>query len=220
MEATTMTIHGRRLKSTVIMLILSLLLSSCSIDGGQGSAFRDDFEDPRSGWGADQRGEFARGYGGGEYFIDLHAPDWFAWANPGTSFDDVIVEVDAHLAAGSSDGHFGALCRYVDTGDFYYFAISADGYYAIFRRQSGGGLDVLTGDGSGMIFSPAIGREGQINRIRAVCQGNELSLYVNDELLDTVTDDAHSRGDVGVGAGSGFEGDVRILFDEFNATRP
>jgi hypothetical protein len=215
-----MKIHSRRLKSYTILLILSLLIYGCSRDGDQGSAFQDGFEDPRSGWGVDQRGEFDRGYGEGAYFIDLHAPNWFAWANPGASFGDVVVEVDAYVASGSSDGHFGALCRYVDEGNFYYFAVSPDGYYAIFRRLDGGRLDVLTGDGSGMAFSPLIRTDGQVNHIKVVCQGDGLSLYVNGEPLDTVTDDAHSRGDVGLGAGSGSEGTVRVHFDEFTAARP
>jgi hypothetical protein len=215
-----MKIHSRRLKSYTILLILSLLIYGCSRDGDQGSAFQDGFEDPRSGWGMDQRREFERGYSEGAYFIDLHAPNWFAWANPGVSFDDVVVEVDAYLASGSSDSHFGALCRYVDEGNFYYFAVSPDGYYAIFRRLDGGRLDVLTGDGSSMAFSPVIRTDGQVNRIKVVCQGDGLSLYVNGEPLDTVTDGAHSQGDVGLGAGSGSDGTVRVHFDEFTAAGP
>jgi hypothetical protein len=215
-----MIIHSRRLKSCAILLFLSLLIYGCSMGGDIGSAFRDGFEDPRSGWGTDQRREFDRGYTGEEYFVDLHAPNWFAWAKPGASFDDVVVEVDAYLASGPSDSHFGVLCRYVDESNFYYLAISPDGYYAIFRRLAGGRPDVLTGDGSGMVFSPAVRTGGQVNRIKAVCQGDELSLSVNGEPLDTVTDDAHLGGDVGLAAGTGFEGNARFHFDEFSALKP
>ncbi|MCK4472809.1 MAG: hypothetical protein KAW49_13595, partial [Anaerolineae bacterium] len=104
--------------------------------------------------------------------------------------------------------------------NFYYFAISADGYYAIFRRVDGGDLEILTGDGSGMAPSLAIRTGEQANRILAVCQGDELSLYVNGELLEAVTDDTHTQGDVGIGAGSGSEGDIRVQFDDFVVTRP
>jgi len=190
------------------------------VDDGQGPLFRDDFDSPRSGWGADQREEFERGYEQDEYFIELHEPSWFVWAYPGEQFDNVSVEVDAYLASGSQDGHFGALCRHVDVDNFYYFAISADGYYAIFRRAGGGDLETLTGDGSGMAPSSAIRTGGQVNRVVAVCQGNELSLYINGELLETVTDDIHTQGDVGLGAGIGPERNVRIQFDNFVVTRP
>jgi hypothetical protein len=132
----------------------------------------------------------------------------------------VSVEVDIYLASGSQASHFGVLCRYKDQDNFYYLAISADGYYAIFRRVDGGDLEVLTGDGSGMAYSPAIKTGGQTNRILAVCQGSELALHVNGALLAAVTDDAYASGDVGIGAGSGPQGDFRVQFDNFLVTRP
>ena len=212
--------HCCRLKGCLMVLALSLLVCSCTSGDDQGLLFQDGFDNPRSGWGSDQREEFERGYEEGEYFIQLHEPNWFAWAHPGERFEDMSVEVDAYLASGSPDGHFGVLCRHVDVDNFYYLAISAEGYYAIFRRVDGGDLEVLTGDGSGMAPSPIIKTGEQINHILAVCQGDELSLYVNDELLETVTDETHTRGDVGMGAGSGSEGNVRIHFDNFIVTRP
>ncbi len=210
----------RRLKGCLVVLALLLLICGCTMGDDQGPLFQDEFDNPRSGWGTDQREEFKRGYEEGEYLIELHKPNWFAWADPGTQFDDVSVEVDVHLTSGSQDSHFGVLCRHVDVDNFYYFAVSADGYYAIFRRTDGGDLKVLTGDGSGMVPSPAIRMGGQTNRVLAVCQGDELGLYVNGELLESVTDDTHTQGDVGLGAGSGPEGDVRVQFDNLLITRP
>jgi hypothetical protein len=210
----------RRLDVLLIVLALLLLGCGCARDSNRSSLFQDDFDNPRSGWGAEQRGRFERGYEEGEYFIQLQEPNWFAWANPGKRFDDVSVEADVYLASGSHDSHFGILCRHVDLGNFYYFAISAEGYYAIFRRVDGGDLEVLTGDGSGMVYSPAIRTDTQTNRVLAVCQGDELTLHVNGELLEMVIDDTYARGDVGIGAGTGAQGDVRVQFDNFLVTRP
>jgi len=205
-------------KSCLILVFLSLLVSSCST-GGQEIPFRDDFQDSRSGWGTDQSDEFDRGYQDGEYFIELYGPNWFAWSYSGAQVDDVSVEVDAYLSSGARDGHFGVLCRYVDEDNFYYFAISVDGYYGIFRRENGG-MRAITGDGVGMVHSSTIRTGGQTNTIQAVCQGSDLSLYVNGELLESVSDDAHLQGDVGLGAGSGPEGGARILFDDVDVARP
>jgi hypothetical protein len=202
------------------ILLILLLICGCSAGDNQGDTLEDSFEDSGSGWGTDQRDEFNRGYEDDEYFIELRESNWFAWANPGAQFDDVTVTVDAYLSSGSRDGHFGVLCRYENEDNFYYFAISADGYYAIFLREDGGNLQAITGDGEGMLFSPVIRTGGQTNSIRAVCQGNNLSLYVNGELLETVTNDAHPQGDVGLGAGSGSTGDSRIQFDDLVAARP
>ena len=211
-----------RLESCLIVLGMLLLLLACGCAGSddQGLLFQDDFDNPRSGWGADQREEYGRGYDEADYFIELYEPNWFTWAYPGEQFEDVSVEAEARLSSGSRESHFGVLCRCVDLDNFYYFAISADGYYAIFRRVDGGDLEILTGDGNGMAPSLAIRTGEQANHILAVCQGDELSLYVNGELLETVTDDTHAQGDVGIGAGSGLEVDVRVQFDDFVVTRP
>jgi hypothetical protein len=207
------------LKCCLIVLTLLLLTSGCGV-GSESAPFRDDFEDSRSGWDIGQRAEFKRGYERGEYFIELEEPNWLTWTCPGKQFDDVIIEVDAYLASGSPDGHFGVFCRHTDENNFYYFAISADGYYAIFRRENGGDVQVITENIEGMVFSPVINTGGQVNRIQAECRGDELSLYVNGKLLETVTDNAISQGDVGLGAGSGPEGNTRVQFDNFTVSMP
>jgi hypothetical protein len=83
-----------------------------------------------------------------------------------------------------------------------------------------GDLEPLIGAGEGMVPSPAIRTGEQVNTIRAICQEEELSLYVNDELLETITDDTLSQGDVGLGAGSGSAGGLHVQFDDFVVVRP
>ena len=53
-------------------LVLLVLLSGCCGDGGEAVLFEDTFDDPRSGWGEDERDEFERGYDRDEayYLID------------------------------------------------------------------------------------------------------------------------------------------------------
>ncbi len=199
------------------VLVLLVVAGGCA-GGDRGMLLRDTFDNPRSGWGKDQSEQFERGYEGGEYVISLRTPNWLVWAHPGKRFADVSIEVEAYLASGSADGHFGVLCRYLDADNFYYFAISPDGYYAIFSR-AGGDTKILTSNDGGMIPSSAI-RVGGRNRIRAVCQGEELSLYVNDALVAVVRDDALRRGDVGLAAGSGPTGDAMVKFDDLAVTTP
>jgi hypothetical protein len=208
------------LKACLVVLALLLLTPSCTTSDEQGPLFQDDFNSQGSGWGVAQRDESERGYEQDKYFVELHEPNWFAWAYPGLEFDDVSLEIDVYLDSDSPDGHFGALCRHTDVDNFYYFSISADGYYAIFRRVDGGDLEVLTGDGTGMLPSPTIKTSGDANHLLAVCRGDELSLFVNGELLETVTDDVHARGDVGLGAGSGPDGSFRVLFDDLVVAVP
>jgi hypothetical protein len=195
-------------------------LSGCCGGGDEVVLFEDSFDDPRSGWGEDERYEFARGYDRDEaYYFELYEPNWFAWARPGTKLSDVRVQVDARAVSEVQDAHYGVICRYADLDNFYYFAVSADGYYAIFRRYDGD-IDVLSGDGSGMMFSPSIKTGKQVNRVVAICQEDALTLYVNGGQLASVTDDTHAKGDVGVAAGRGVEGRARIHFDGFVVTAP
>lgn len=212
---------GVRCYGRFFLLSFFLLFTTCSCapDDGPAALFQDDFDNSSDDWGKDQRDEFSRGYADGVYFFELYEPNWFAWAYPGGEFEDVSVEMNTSLTSGAVDGHWGIMCRHTDLDNFYYFAISADGYYAIFRMDSGF-LKIITGDGRAMAPSSAIRTGQQANHILAVCQGDELSLYVNDVWLDTVTDGTHVRGDVGLGAGSGPGGGFRVQFDDFVVTEP
>ena len=208
-----------RLMGCLIVLIPLVLFCGCRGGDDQGVLFQDDFENARSGWGADEQEEYDRGYRNGVYFIELHEPNWFAWAHPGKKYDDVSIEVDARVRSGGQDGHYGLLCRRVDDDNFYYFSISADGYYAIFHVDDGD-AEVLTADGRGMVAAPGLKTGRQPNRVLAVCKGDELSLYANGELLATVYDDTLIQGDVGLGAGSGVEGRIDVRFDDLVVTEP
>ncbi len=213
-------IHFVRLTVALVLGSLLLFNAGCLPGDREGYLLQDTFEDEENDWGSDRRDEFARGYAGGEYFFELNHPDWMAWAVAGRSFDDVSIQAKARLASGQTDGHWGILCRYADEGNFYYFAISPDGYYGIFRRVDGGELDPLTADGLGMLPSPAIKTGEETNTITATCQGNHLTLAVNGEELVTAIDDTLQRGNVGLAAGSGPSGKTNVRFDDFTVTRP
>lgn len=198
--------------------LLVALLATCRSGEVSGVLLQDDFSDPRSGWPSESHTDFSCGYDSGEYFVEANQPEWLAWSTPGKRFDDVTVEVDARLVDGPEDNHFGLICRYVNPENFYYFAISSDGYYAIFKREAGEELVILTGDGSGMLFSTAIRQGEEPNHIQVVCRGDQLSLYANGTLLETVTDPSLSRGDIGLGVGTAAEGGVRVHFDNLLVT--
>ncbi|MCX7683586.1 MAG: DUF1080 domain-containing protein [Anaerolineae bacterium] len=201
----------------LFLLIWILILAGCAGAGGRGVLFEDDFEDSSSGWDVDRYEGLERGYQAGVYFIELHKPHWFTWSTPGRRAGDVIVEADVRLASGAGDGHFGVICRHADADNFYYFAISPDGYYAILKRTNGH-FEVLTG--GGMLPTQAVKTGGEINSLMVVCRGEKLSLYVNGERAGEVTDGTHRKGEFGLGAGSGATGSIRVEFDNFRVTWP
>lgn len=111
--------------------------------------------------------------------------------------DDVHVTV-----SGSSDdikdddATWGVLCRWVfdadgDSKDYYSFTVAPNGYAAI------GTSDDILWQAREPIEQLNSGRD-VANEVRAECIDDKLSLFVNDELVKSVTDDTIARGDVGL----------------------
>lgn len=199
------------------LIILAGILSGCL---GASQPFTDDFSDPASGWGASSHETYVRGYQQGRYLFQIDVPRWFVWATSGRSFDDVEIEAIGR-AAGQLDNHFGLLCRYSEVDEqaqFYYFGVSADGYYGIFLMDEEGDLRPLTGPA--MLRSPAIYVDGSDNRVVASCMGTDLTLYVNGEQVAQVEDDTLAKGDVGLATGTLEVGGTSVWFDDFEARKP
>ena len=179
--------------------------------------FSDDFSDPDSGWDRVQVDTGLTDYDNGRYriFVDEAQHDY--WANPGLSFTDVQVEVDATKIGGPDDNDFGLVCRYQDEENFYALLVSSDGFYAILK-YSGGSSEILGTDS--WPPSDAINQGSATNHIRADCIGDSLTLYANGEQLHAVTDSAFASGDVGLIAGTFDEPGADIAFDDFVVRQP
>jgi hypothetical protein len=208
----------------VFIVPLVLLTLACSAVGGgaepteqAGVLFSDDFSDPDSGWDRVQSDEGVTDYENSAYriFVDQSQHDY--WANPGRSFGDVQVEVDATKIGGPDDNDFGLICRYQDVENFYAFLVSSDGYYAILK-YSGGGSESLGSDG--MLQTDELNLGAATNHIRADCIGNTLTLYANGSQLHSTTDSEFSSGDVGLIAGTFDEPGTDISFDDFVVLEP
>jgi len=204
--------------------LLALTLACSALSGPEINApvdpsalFSDDFSDPDSGWDRAQEETGVTDYDNGTYriFVDESQHDY--WANPGLSFTDVQVEVDATKNGGPDDNDFGLICRYQDTENFYAFLISSDGFYAILK-YSGGSSETLGSDS--WPPSEAINQGAATNHLRADCIGDSLALYANDQQLHAVTDSAFSSGDVGLIAGTFDEPGADIAFDDFVVLQP
>lgn len=155
-------------------------------------------------------------YGGMLFTIEL--PNFMFWSISGGNYSDAQVEVDAVLVEGPVDDAFGVICRYQDEDNFYGFMISHDGYYGIFKYLDG--VMVMASEDGKLGYSEDIRQGGDVNHIQAVCQGNKLSLNVNDSILAVVEDDSFSEGKVGLLAGSYVEPGVTVLFDNFKVVQP
>jgi hypothetical protein len=127
------------------------------------------------------------------------------------------MEVDAMTAGGPLENRMGLICRMQDDANFYYFIISADGYYSIGKVK--GGTWSLLG-AAAMQQNPAIHTGLQLNHLRADCIGSLLIFYVNGQLVGSARDTDFITGDVGLLAGSFDHPGVDVSFDNFTVLKP
>src|SRR5262249_40568232 len=98
-----------------------------------------------------------------------------------------------------------------NNGDGYLFMVEGNGRYGIFRSQ-GHKITPLVN----WTTSSAVNSGAAQNRIRAVCMGTYLAMYVNGQFLSDTTDDLYTKGQVGlVGASAGRTG-MTVTFDNLS----
>ncbi len=96
----------------------------------------------------------------------------------------------------------------ISQGDGYLFLIQGSGSFAIMRSR-GRNLTPLVD----WKTSDAIKQGPAQNHIRAVCVGNYLAMYVNDQFLGDATDGTYTTGQVGLAASAASWLGTRISFD-------
>jgi len=217
-------------RSQVLLLITLLVLFAlgCNLSQvakifgeyptGQGDLlFQDAFSDPSSGWDRVRTEQGMTDYEGDRYRIVVNASNADYWANPGLSFRDVVIDVDAGKLGGPDDNDFGILCRYQDVRNFYFLIISSDGYYGIGKVEDGQ-QQLL--DPPQMYHSESIIPGAGTNHIQATCRGSNFSLAVNGDLLAEAKDGSFPEGDIGLIVGSFDEAGIDIWFDNLSVRVP
>lgn len=134
----------------------------------------------------------------------------FMWTLNVQPHTDVVIQVDTLQLSTYRDNAYGVMCRASadNNSDGYYFMISADGQYTI-RRGFNDEIQAL------VQWTPtsAIHQDNATNRIRVVCVGDWLALYVNDTFVGETRDSLYRRGNVGITAAVPEGGEVDVQFD-------
>ena len=172
--------------------------------------FYDDFEDPASGWEVGSWDGGSVGYKDGQYSVISAGQAEWMWGAAFQYFTDVIIQVEATQASAgpTHNNDYGVGCRVQPNGDGYHLVISGDGYYAIYLREDGLFTPLVP-------FEPsdAVRQGNTTNRILALCSGQLLVLFANDELLATAVDGTFVDGDIVLSATSFEDVPTEILFD-------
>ena len=212
------------------MKIIFLLLSSCIFllvscapsptpaapPPPSGSVlFEDEFEANTTGWDRFANEGGIMDYFEGGYRILVQRPGLNFWSTPEKDYGDVRIEADVLKLAGPDENRMGLMCRY-QNGNYYFFIISNDGYYAIGKFIDG----QATLLGQNEMQPNTLILPNTVNHLRADCIGNRLSFFVNFTGIGSAQDSDLSSGDIGVLAGSFSEPGVDVSFDHFVAMQP
>jgi len=209
-------------KPAVLLLSFLFLFSACAAPiaatplAPSGSVlFQDEFANNASGWDRLANDGGIMDYDSGGFRILVRQPKLNYWSIPEKNFGDVRVEADVTRLNGPEENRAGLICRY-QRGDYYFFIISNDGFYAIGKYI--GGQTLLLGQIE-MQKSEFI-QPGSVNHLRADCVGNTLTFYVNFNEVASVQDSDFPTGGVGVLAGAFNEPGVDVLFQNFVVIQP
>ena len=181
--------------------------------------YRETFDSDRV-WETAFTDELTATIVGGVYRMTFSNPDHVTLLTDTRSQTDSIVEVTTYVLSDDANGYYGIGCRADDNKHGYLFLVSVGGDFAI-RRSTNGGLDAMVKwqDGGDVIASGTNAR----NVLKAVCVGDYLAFYVNNQFLAEVTDDYFREGTTALAVGVGKRGTVDVTFDDvqvWNTTPP
>lgn len=199
----------------MLALLIALAMTACQPRPGEGIALGDVLLEE----------DFSQTYAWENYAdpaiqVDFRVEDGvyraqardggFMWALNATPHTNVAIQADTQQLSDYANNAYGIICRASPgkNGDGYYFMISGDGNYTL-RRGSTDRVRALIP----WTYSPAIQQGRSINRIRIVCVGDYLALYVNGDFVAETRDDYFSRGYTGLTAAVPEGGEVDVTFD-------
>lgn len=197
-------------------LVLASL--ACSVLGS-GAVLEDDFSSTDSGWGTGTDNDSSVEYSNNALNILVNKDLYFVWSTPSDKdYENVHIEVTASNHSTDSAGAFGIICNLQLTNTSYYFAITGAGEYAIGKYTFAG--DTLLTNGGEWGASDLIKSGADSYRIGADCGSGTLTLYVDGQRIESLSDTTYTSGKVGLFAWSGEEmNGTNVSFDEFLMTK-
>lgn len=108
------------------------------------------------------------------------------------TYDDVAISLNAENR-GRNNNNVSLVCRMNEDGDQWYeFSVESGGVWYLYAVD--GGYNVI---GNGGTNSLKQGKE--VNEYGLVCEGNKITMYVNGDKINTITDTKYSFNDGYVG---------------------
>lgn len=134
------------------------------------------------------------------------------------TYSDVDISLTGQLVADSHPpSAYGIVFRYVDSGNYYVFAVDGQGRYGLWRRAvvDGSAQWIQLHEGNDWIIDSHVNAIGESNALRVVTIGEEIRGYVNGNLLITAHDDALGEGNIGIYTGSTSAANTIVVVSDY-----
>jgi hypothetical protein len=178
---------------------------------------KDDFSNSGSGWGTGTDADSSVEYNNDGLEIKVFTPYYVTWSTQSLeSYENTHLEVNVQNNSTDQEAFFGFICNEQGTTNaFYYVGVSPDGYYA-FNKSKVVGDDEILKDGTSDIISAS----AQSMRLGLDCKNGSMALYVNGQLIDSVSDSTYTSGTFGLfGASDDEQNGTSVLFDDFATSK-
>jgi hypothetical protein len=214
----------RSFNNKVFLAITCLALAAMSCQalsnlGSGGAILQDDFSTAQWGTGTDVDSSIE--YANNALQMKVFTQNYFVWSTPDDEdYENVHIEVTVLNNSTDPTTAFGIMCHQQVTDSGYYFAITPAGQYAIAKNTVTEKDFFLTNDNT-WEYSDFITPNASSYRVAVDCGNNgTLTLYVDGQQVDSVTDTDYTSGGVALFVWSGEEVDsADVSFDDFIMTR-
>jgi hypothetical protein len=184
------------------------------VSGGE-ALYQDDFTDPSSKWTEDKFDNYFIGYHEPEYYhVEVTSPNYktTVFAPDKQSFDDFTLELKVLTSSTktSPTGDFRYGVAFRRSGDQYYaFTISPRSKKWFILKSSPNAVEIIKEGTDEDIHDLDVD-----DTLRVDARGSSLAFHINDRLIDQVTDEAYSSGEIGFYVESFDSPNTHIHFDD------
>lgn len=155
----------------------------------------------------------------GLFIVVPESDDWLLAYNPiGMEFPDVRIEAQVELIGGTNYTYIELVCRSTEDGE-YVFYLDTGGYWQIGKFDWNASPN-FTYQQLGYGGTTVINVAKAANSMVAVCHGDNLSLFINDVLVGSATDDTFPIGEFGIGVETFDYPYAEVMFYELTVSIP
>ena len=206
------------LKKFPVIFVLALTLAACSdmqvtIPGVAKPIVREEFVLGETGsWLLESDDSGSTAIVPEQLLIEVKSPQVVQYATlTEPALADFSLKVDGRILSGSPQSSYGVLFRMQGPQQFYRFEITGDGTYILERHDAGGSRALFMGDWRD---AEAINQGlNVVNSLGIEAHGPNISLFVNDVLLEQLADDTYASGNIALDAGTFDLAPAQVAFD-------